>query len=107
MQTPRFSTKARIAVETLHDLSRSIHHDRHLSDAELAAWDAAMREAMDWIARTDDALAYGMAALKGGPDAPHARQLRREYEQVHSAPVDMTVHINTKRPDQETGPSAA
>lgn len=96
MQTPRLSTKARDEVEALSALLHHIAHDGVFSEAEWAACERQMGVVLDLVAKTDDALGIGMAALKGGVTR-HVRDMVRSYDDTHGTVIQMPVHIQERR----------
>jgi hypothetical protein len=107
-QVDRLSTRARTAVEELAAILRHAIEDGCISDAERARLVPAMGEALHFTAKTDDALGYVMALMKGGEDATSARRHRTSFEGHYGEPVRLHVHLHTKRRrDRATDPDAA
>ena len=88
-QTLRLSTKARESMEALADLLAHIAHDGVFTAGEWAACERQLREALSLVEQTDDALAIGLALLKGGPESKQARTLARNYGATHGTVIEL------------------
>ncbi len=79
MQQSRMSTRVVEAAEEALDEMIAARRNGTITPFALGRVESAMRRCVSVAAETDEALAYGLAVMRRGVNAPRALRLQSEY----------------------------